>query len=89
MKGKQKQLPYSVSFKLLEMKQNSRRIEDIVKNLDMTYSHLDMDIQRQIAWLYLKCQLDRDSLGIGWILKKVEELIDEAKVKLDRQRIIP
>jgi len=29
------------------------------------------------------------SLGIGWILKRVDELIDEAKLKLDRKKIIP
>jgi hypothetical protein len=71
------------------MKQNSKKVEEIVKNLDMNFSHLDYGIQRQIAWSYLKCLLDRDSIGIGWILKRVDELIDEAKLKLDRKKIIP
>jgi hypothetical protein len=67
----------------------NKKIEEIVKNLDMNFSHLDYSIQRQIAWSYLKCLLDRDSMGIGWILKRVDELIDEAKLKLDRKKIIP
>lgn len=67
----------------------SKKIEEIVRNLDMHFCHLDTAIQRQIAWNYLKFQLDKDSQGVGWILKRVDELIDEAKAKLDRQRIIP
>lgn len=71
------------------MEQNSKRIEQIVENLDMTFCHLSDDIQRQIAWLYFKRQLDKDKLGVGWLLKRVSELIDESKEKLDRQKIIP
>jgi len=67
----------------------SKKIEEIVNNLDMNFCHLGVDIQRQIAWLYLKLQLDKEWEGVGWILKRVEELIEEAKAKLDRQRIIP
>ena len=71
------------------MDKKSKRIEEIVNNLDMTFWHLGMEIQRQIAWSYLKLQLEKDSQGIGWILKRVDELIDEAKLKLDRKKIIP
>ena len=84
-----KRLPYSVSFKLYEMEQNLKKIEQIVENLDMTFCHLSDDMQRQIAWSYLKRQLDKDNLSTGWLLKKVSDLIDEAKEKLDRKKIIP
>jgi len=84
-----KRLPYSVSFKLYEMEQNLKKIEQIVENLDMTFCHLSDDMQRQIAWSYLKRQLDKDHLSTGWLLKKVSDLIDEAKEKLDRKKIIP
>ena len=67
----------------------SEKITGIVNNLDMHFCHLGEDIQRQIAWEYLKFQLDKDSQGVGWILKRVDELIDEAKEKLDRRKIIP
>ena len=67
----------------------SKKIEEIVNSLERSFCHLSMDNQRQIAWVYLKRQLDKDSQGVGWILKRVDELIDEAKAKLDRQRIIP
>ena len=71
------------------MEQNLKKIEQIVENLDMTFCHLSDDMQRQIAWSYLKRQLDKDYLSTGWLLKKVSDLIDEAKTKLDRKKIIP
>jgi hypothetical protein len=71
------------------MEQNSKKIEQIAENLEMTFCHLNDDIQRQIAWAYLKKLLDRDPLGVGWLLKKASALIDEAKDKLDKKKIIP
>lgn len=56
---------------------------------EMSFCHLNDTTQREIAWLYLKCQLEKDFNGVGWLLKRTEGLIDEAKDKLDRQKIIP
>jgi len=71
------------------MEQNSKKVETIAENLEMTFCHMSDDIQRQIAWAYLKKQLDKDHLSTGWLLQRVAELIDEAKQKLDRGKIIP
>jgi hypothetical protein len=47
------------------MEQNLKKVEQIVENLNMTFCHLSDDIQRQIAWSYLKRQLDKDYLSTG------------------------
>jgi hypothetical protein len=68
---------------------NSKKVEKIVQSLEMSFCHLDDTTQREIAWLYLKCQLEKDFNGVGWLLKRTEGLIDEAKAKLDKKKIIP
>jgi hypothetical protein len=68
---------------------NSKKVEKIVQSLEMSFCHLDDTTQREIAWLYLKYQLEKDFNGVGWLLKRTEGLIDEAKAKLDKKKIIP
>ena len=71
------------------MEQNSKKVETIVENLEMTFCHMSDDRQRQIAWGYLKKVLDRDQFSTTWLLQRVAEQIEEAKEKLDRKKIIP